>query len=353
MTSKAAASTNLPSDLAELAPRMREVVLRVLEEHIESALPVASASVARRTETSISAATVRATMGELTEMGLLSQPHSSAGRVPTDRAFRLYVDDLMGRVSAHSSLPPGVGCSLTKPTGDVDDFMRRTADLLSQATGQLGFLLSQVPDGLPLRHVHFLRVSSERLMVLLVTQGGGVQTRIIDEPDSDQRTLDAASTRLSELVAGCTLAEARARLASAIEREREQSDGLWRKAFSLGRAGLSSALEAELYVGDRNLLLAHPEFSDVDRLRQVLCALEEKERMMRLLDKIVHADVLSVVIGSELEDPSIRGCAVVTAPLGDLPHGGGLGIIGPVRMRYAHVIPIVRYLSEHVSHCIA
>ena len=350
MTSKA---SNLPADLTELLPRMREVVLRVLEEYIESALPVASASVARRSKSSVSPATVRATMGELTEMGLLSQPHSSAGRIPTDRAFRLYVNHLMGRTPQAPSLPPGMDDTLTKPAGDVEDFMRRTADLLSQATGQLGFLLSQVPDQLPLQHVHFVRVTSERLMVLLVTQGGGVQTRIIDEPDSDQRTLDAASTRLSELVAGCTLAQARARLASTIERERERSDALWRKAFSLGRASLSPQREAELYVGDKNLLLAHPEYSDLNRLRQVLGALEEKERMMRLLDKIVHADVPSVVIGTELEDPGIQACAVVTAPLGDLPVCGGLGVIGPVRMRYARVIPIVRYVSEHVSQCMA
>ncbi len=353
MKSKAATNTRLPADLAELSPRMREVVLHVLEEYIETAQPVASASVARRSASSVSAATVRAAMGDLSGMGLLSQPHSSAGRVPTDQAFRLYANHVMGETSLSPSLPSGVGRKLTRPVGDVEGFMRHTADLLSQATGQLGFCLSHLPDQIALRHVHFVRVSSERVMALLVTEGGGVQTRLIQEPDSDQRTLDEASTRLSEIVAGWTLAEAGARLTSTIEREREQSDALWRKAFSLGRAGLSRGPGAELYVGDKNLLLAHPEFSDVHRLRQVLCALEEKERIWRLLDKIVQADVLSVVIGTELEDPNIQECAVVTAPLGELPVCGGLGVIGPVRMRYDRVIPIVRYVSEQVSHGIA
>jgi heat-inducible transcriptional repressor len=305
---------------------MREVALSVLEEYIKTALPVASASVARRSVMSVSPATVRATMAELTDLGLLSQPHSSAGRVPTDRAFRLYVDHLMGDASRMDLVPSDVGRDLAKPAGDVEEFIRHAADLLSEATGQLGFFLSAAPGQIPLQHVHFVRVSTERVTVLLVMAGGGVQTRIIEERDSDQRTLDDASTRLSELVAGCTLGEARARLVGA---------------------------EAELYVGDKNPLLSHPEFSDAHLLRKVLCALEEKQRVMRLLDKIIQADVLSVVIGSELEDPSIQECAVVTAPLGDPPAYGGLGVIGPVRMRYDRVIPVVRYVSEQVTHCIS
>jgi len=346
------ARTSLPADRGHLTPRMWEVVLRVLEEYIETALPVASTAVARRSESSVSPATVRAAMGELTEMGLLTQPHTSAGRVPTNRAFRLYVDHLIGE-EAQAPGWPDVGGELPKPAGDVEAFMRCTADLLSRATGQLGFFLSQAPAQIPLQHVHFIRVSSERVMALLVTDGGGVETRIIRESASDQRRLDEASTRLSEIVAGCTLAEARARLASKIERERERSGALWRRTFALGRAGLSSEAEAALYVGDVNLLLSHPEFSDVHRLRQVLCALEEKERILKLLDKIVHADVLSVVIGTELEDPTIQECAVVTAPLGEVVGCGGVGVIGPVRMRYDRVIPIVRYVSEQASHAIA
>ena len=106
-------------------------------------------------------------------------------------------------------------------------------------------------------------------------------------------------------------------------------------------------------MSDVNLLLSHPEFTDVHRLRQVLGALEEKERIMKLLDKIVKADVFRVVIGSELEDPNIQECAVVTAPLGNIPLSGGLGVIGPVRMRYDRVIPIVRYVSEQIGRCIA
>lgn len=348
-----AKSPTSSSGLAELPPRMREVALSVLEEYIETALPVASASVARRSVMSVSPATVRAAMAELTDLGLLSQPHSSAGRVPTDRAFRLYVDHLMRDASWMDVVPSDVSRDLARPAGDVEEFIRHAADLLSETTGQLGFFLSAAPEQVPLQHVHFVRVSSERVTVLLIMAGGGVQTRIIEERDSDQRTLDDASTRLSELVAGCTLGEARARLASTIEREREQSDALWRKAFSLGRAGLAVGAEAELYVGDKNPLLSHPEFSDAHLLRKVLGALEEKQRVMRLLDKIIQADVLSVVIGSELEDPSIQECAVVTAPLGDLPAYGGLGVIGPVRMRYDRVIPVVRYVSEQVTHCIS
>ena len=332
---------------------MREVLLGVLEEYVETARPVASVSVARRSASAVSSATVRAAMAELTELGLLTQPHPSAGRVPSDRAFRLYVDHLMTLDVWRDAVPSGVGRDLARAAGGVEDTMRRAADLVADVTGQLGFSFTLAVDRIRLRHVHFVRVSSERVTALLVTERGGFETRVIEECDSDQRTLDDASARLSGLVSGCTLTEARARLLSTIERERERSDALWRRTFALGRAGLVSQPMAELYVSDVNLLLSHPEFTDVHRLRQVLGALEEKERIMKLLDKIVKADVFRVVIGSELEDPNIQECAVVTAPLGNLPLSGGLGVIGPVRMRYDRVIPIVRYVSEQIANCIA
>jgi len=232
----------------------------------------------------------------------------------------------------------------------ADHPIERATDLLSRVTGQLAFFVASPAEDARLAHVHFVRVSSERVMALLVARTGAVQSRVFEDRDGGQRDLDRASERLSGLVFGLTLAEARQRLECEIERERARSDSLMRRACALGVAGLEGMAASggvELYVSDRNRLLAQPEFADVEQLREVLAVLEEKERLKRLLDKIVQPGALRVAIGRELDDPHIRPCAVVTAPLAGAV--GGIGVIGPVRMRYDRIIPTVRVLSERVG----
>lgn len=336
-----------------LHARTREVLLAVLREYVETAQPVASGSIARRLHRRVSSATVRAVMAELGELGLLFQPYTSAGRVPTERAFRLYADAILDQPVRDAVLTgEGLGADRTLDEGShaTDELLRRAANLLSQATGQLGFFIAAQPDRMLLRRLVFVRVSSERVMAILVSERGVVQTRLLDESESDQRILDQISERVTGFVAGFSLAEARARLAAAVEREREIGGALWRKALVLGEEGLIPTQSGELYVTDRQPLLSQPEFADVDRLREVMAALEEKERMLQLLDRILQADVLQVVIGSEIDDPGIHDCAVVSAPFGESPPLGGLGVIGPVRMPYEQVIPLVWSLSERVSH---
>lgn len=336
-----------------LSHRMRSVLDAVLDEYVETAQPVASRSVARRSRSRVSPATVRNVMAELTEAGLLTQPHTSAGRIPTEAAFRLYVDRLLERSSRLPESAARLPEALAGAAGDTEELLRHAVDLLTRATGQLGFFVAAQPDRVVLTHVTFVRVSSERVMAVLISERGVVQTRVFQEADTDPRTLERVSLKLTEFVAGSTLAEARARLVASIERERARRGALWRKVVDLGSQGLMPAQPAALYVSGRNPLLRQPEFADVERLRELMEALEEKERMLRLLDRIIRADVLRVVIGSEIGDPGIDSCAVVTAPFGDSPPLGGMGVIGPVRMRYEVVIPLVRSLSEQVSQVIS
>lgn len=331
--------------LRELPARMREVLLCVVGEYIATGQAVGSQAALRLSDLDVSAATVRASMSELMEAGLLAQSHASAGRRPTDAAFRLWVDYLLGEPEGARPLPLDLG----EPGGDLDDYLRHAADLLSQATGQLGFLVGPRLDQQHLERVQFVRVSHERVMALLVSGSRMVRTRLIEESESDQRALDRVSTRLSAIVAGQTLEQARRKLHDELRRERSRGDAAVRAWRKLSTAGLRADDAPQLYVADRTALLGQPEFSDVEQARRLLSTLEEKERMLRLLDKIVRADDLRVVIGEELDDPDVRSCAVVTARLGDSPPIGGIGVIGPVRMRYDRVIPLVRGVSERVG----
>ena len=330
-----------------LSERQRAILLTVVEEYIESAQPVASRAAALRSELDLSPASVRGLMAELAEQGLLCQAHVSAGRVPTDRAYRIYVDALLAGGSLLPT-PAEPAYDWVEPEGGLSELMQGAADLLSRATGQVGFYAGCPAEDSVLERIRFVRLSSERVMALLVSHARVIQTRVIEEPDSDGRTLERVSEKLSRIVAGLTLADARARLARAIEADRVLSDELQRKVFVLGWQGLARSQPAELFVGDREGLLANPEFADVERLRALLAALEEKERMMSLLDKVLRART-TVAIGSELGDAGVRECALIAVPLGSSPGMGGLGVIGPIRMRYDRVISTLRHVSGRVT----
>jgi heat-inducible transcriptional repressor len=300
----------------ELRPRQQAVLRALIEQYVATAEPVASAQVVRDRNVSMSAATARSVMGQLTDLGLLSQPHTSAGRIPTDLAFRHYADGILRESLASTADPDDrrlpLARELAKSSGEMDALLRRAVDLLSESTGQLGFFMAARPDNL-------------------------------------SRELERVGSRLGEFIAGCTLAEARACLAAALEEDRSRSGRLWPKVLALGALSVAGGPEVSLYLADKVHLLAHPEFAQVERLRALLAAVEEKERMVRLLDKILRAEALAVNIGDELDDPNIRECALVTAPLGDSPALGGLGVLGPVRMPYDKVIPLVRSLSLLVN----
>jgi heat-inducible transcriptional repressor len=347
--SRGVAQLPVSAPLGDLPGRLGDVLLAVLRGYVESGQPVGSRDALDLGDLPFSSATVRGAMAELMELGLLEQPHTSAGRVPTDAAFRLWVDHLQRDPLAE----PPPSARLARALGDTGDAagaaLQRAADVLTAITGQLGFSLALEREHSRVVQLHFVRVSSERVTALLVTEGGAVRTRLLDERESDQRRLDRVSAELSRLVAGLTLEEARARLHAEIEGDRQRRDALWRDTLALGARGLElGAASAELYVGDRSRLLDQPEFADGERLREVLRALEEKQRMLALLDKVISARGVRVVIGEELGDPGVVRCAVVAEQLGPAPLRG-LGVIGPVRMRYDRIIPVVRYVSGKLA----
>jgi heat-inducible transcriptional repressor len=335
-------------DISQLEYRQHRVLRAVIEQYIETAQPVSSGQVYRTCDLGVSPATIRNEMVRLTELGLLSQPHTSAGRVPTEAAFRRYVDELLTRDDSFE-VAPGLVSALAESSGEVGALLRSAADLLSASTGQLGFFLAAGPDHVIVRHARLVRLSAERVMALVVSERGVVQSRILEESETPPRELERIGERLSEFIAGSTLSEARARLARALEEDRTRGDRLWRKVLALGTISFQGLSEVSLYVGDRAHLLDLPEFAHVERLRELLSAIEEKERMVQLLDRVLEAQVREVRIGAEIGDPEMRACALVTAPFGDSPALGGLGVLGPVRMPYGRVIPLVRSLSLHVN----
>ena len=340
-----------------LSDRARDVLWAVIHDYVECVEPVSSRVALDRSGLRVSPATVRGVMGELEELGLLAKPHKSAGRIPTEAAFRLYVDALLAR-----PLPALSELDWLEPAGPLPAFARSVTDWLGRATGQLGFLVTGPPAVDPLDQIRFVRVSSERAMAVLLFASGAAQTRVFEEAETPQPELDRLAARLSNWVHGSSLEQVRARVTEELScvppNSLEAGRSEWLRALELVRAGVSADAAVarepfDVYVGDGSFLFCQPEFDDVARLRDVVATVQEQRRLLAMLGRMLDGPGLQVVIGSELHDPHVRACAVVTAPLEGDTAIRGVGVIGPVRMRYDRVIPAVRSLSRRAAGYIA
>jgi len=337
----------------ELSERQRSVLRAVVMAYLGAAAPIGSATIAQLLSVKLSPATIRTTLAELGALGLVKQPHVSAGRVPSERGLRCFVDELHDRESLPACEIRTIANRLADADGD--GAMHVASQILSEGGGQLGFVVAPQLDRVVLRHVSLVRLSSERLLVVLISQTGAAYRRVIaDDGGEDQVELDRIAACLAERVAGRTLAEIHERLSAEASALRRHASRLLSRMLELGLRALAGPLErdADVVIESRRSLLAQAEFQDPRRLREVLLAVETKERLLALLDKTLAGDAagVSVAFGEELEEPSLHDCALVATRYGG-PGAplGMLGVIGTSRMNYARVIPLVRYLSEVIT----
>jgi heat-inducible transcriptional repressor len=335
-----------------LSERQRSVLRAVVLAYLGDAAPIGSASIAQSLAVNLSSASVRNTLAELGALGLVRQRHASAGRVPSERGLRLFVDELQGRDLLPAQEKRSIASSFADAEGD--GAVHVASQLLSECSSQLGFVVAPRLDRVVLRHVSLVRLASDRLLVVLVSQAGVAYRRVITgDGGGDQAELDRIAAGLGERVAGRTLAEVRERLSQEARLLRRQAGRQLSRMLELGLRALASPepTDADVVIETRLALLAQPEFQDPRRLREVLAAVETKERLLELLDKMLgEGNAVSVAFGEELEEPALHDCALVASRYGG-PGAplGVLGVIGPSRMNYARVIPLVRYLSEVIT----
>ena len=335
----------------QLSERQDLVLRAIVTAYVAEAAPVGSRSVSHVVPVHLSSASIRNTMAELGELGLLEKPHRSAGRIPTARGLRVFVD----RVE-----PRGLGdFERRNLAGSVDEaepdaLMRTTSRLLSEGTRQLGFVVVPRLEQVPLRHVTLVRLSRSRVLVVLVCERGEALRRIIDDEESgDQAELDRIASELCARVAGRSLAEVRDALAHEVRALRSRARSALERAVWLGWRALAAQdddASSDLVIATRLALLDQPEFRDPGRLRELLGAVEDGESLLRVVEKVIGAGGLTVALGDELGEPELRRLAFVAAPYGsgDGPPGV-LGVVGSWRMDYARVMALVGYLSQLVS----
>jgi len=346
----------VPEPLA--SERHREILLALIESHIETAEPVGSRTLVRRHAFNLSPATIRNVMADLEEEGFLAQPHASAGRIPTEKAYRLYADALL---SSSRPLPPPpppelrtVRQALAGQEGGVDDLLRRASRVLSSLSHYAGVGLAPRHLDHTFARVDLVRLRPGAVLVILVSTDGTVQNRLVEGvQDHPQEELERMARILNDRFAGLTLSEVRRRIIGEMREEKAQYDRLMAAALSLSARALEPAGEGVVVEGSSNIL-SIPEFTmDIEKMRGLFVAFEEKGRLVELLDRAMKTDGLTVVIGSEVHLAGMAGVSLVTSTYGagQAPMGT-LGIIGPTRMAYSHVIPLVqataRVLSERL-----
>ncbi len=351
--------------------RGQAVLCALIKEHLVTGEPVGSRRIAERAARTAgwSAPTIRNVMGELEEAGLVEQPHTSAGRVPTDQGYRFYVDHMLceqpdwfnarlskADLAAINSL---LGISQSEAGGVPSRLMEKTSHLLSALSQNVGIVISPSLGDNILQHIEFVHLSEHRILVILISAPNIVQNKIVKlEDDLSQEELERTARYLNAEFSGKSLVTIRAEILELVREEKALYDKLLRNAMLLCERSLEGEETdaGDVYVDGTSNMLAKPDFADAERMRELFRTFEEKSRLVKILNECVARDHtlpgnVHVVIGREHAAPSMQSCALITATyrIGDGRATGTLSVVGPVRIEYARMMAVVNYVARLVE----
>ena len=336
----------------ELNERERRVLEAVIQSYVETAQPAGSNAIARRFGLGVSPATIRNTMSDLEEKGLLYHPHTSAGRVPTDVAYRVYVNSLIPHSAVNLRDREQLSAQIAAGGSAVDGIIRRAAQSLGVITQELGIALGPRLDASVLERLDLVRLSSERLLLALTLAGGTVRTIFVEAKGEVADSAIAEVTRLlNERIGGLTLRQIRTSVG-----ERLRDSDTTRDAAELlnvfieeGDQLFDSAMQGSddtVLLGKPSLLAEQPEFASADNMRKLVALTETNEHLADLLRSRSDTPGITITIGNEHEDPKLENFTIVTAQYRSGAVTGVIGVIGPTRMPYDKVISLVTHTSR-------
>jgi heat-inducible transcriptional repressor len=336
--------------------RSSRILATVVREYIHTGEPVASVVIARRGALGVSSATVRNVLARLEEQGFVRQPHTSAGRVPTDRGYRFYVDLLLEnrRTSDRPEIMDPIREAATEEPS-IEGVLTRVSHVLSTESRHVGFAVAPAADEQRLRKIEFVSLESSRVLVVALADSGQVTQKVVDsgEPLSPQE-LRRAAEYVNREFAGLPIDQVQAEILARLQQARGLYDRLMGQAFELARRALEHRTRRHaIYVEGTASLLGEashqPSEISLQTLRALVEMIEEKQRLVRLLEEYLHAPGLAVVIGAEHSLPDLKPFSLVAASYLDGRGGGSLGVIGPTRMRYSRAISMVESAARAVT----
>ncbi|MEM1073672.1 MAG: heat-inducible transcriptional repressor HrcA [Pseudomonadota bacterium] len=343
-----------PDILSEMNERSREVFRRVVEGYLEDGQPVGSRTLTRDFSEKVSAATIRNVMQDLEYLGLLDSPHISAGRVPTQIGLRMFVDGLLEIGDPNETDREKIDATMSSNSDDVSGLLDRVGSALSGVTHGASLVMTPKREA-PIKHIEFVSLAPDRALVVLVFADGHVENRLFNPPPGQTpSSMREAANFLNALIEGRTLSEVHGVIQSQIVARRQEIDSLAQALVKSGLAvweGEGDQIERLIVRGRSNLLSEEGEAADLERIRQLFDDLERKRDIAEFLELAEGGDGVRIFIGSENKLFSLSGSSLVVSPYmnADRKIIGAVGVIGPTRLNYGRIVPIVNYTAQLVG----
>jgi heat-inducible transcriptional repressor len=338
--------------MTDVPNRARKILFAVVTEFIATGDPVGSRTLARKYGLDLSAASIRNVLADLEEGGYLKQPHTSAGRIPTDKALRLFIDTLMEVRALAPEEQARLGARFAEIYAMADDPLREAGRYLSELSGAAAVIAAPRKELRTLSQLRFIPTKPGQLLAVLVFSDGTVENRFIQIEDPlAEPEITRVHNLLADVIEGRSLGEVRDLFARRLADERTALDALRRRAFDLAsRAMADVSRKDELVIEGQARLIDLPEYTDVGRLKKLMLALEERGELIDLLDKTIAAGSVTVFVGSETGELGGGELSLVVAPYSNQGRAAGtVGVLGPTRMDYAKVMPLVDATAAAMS----
>lgn len=358
-------SNNAEEDRLTPDSREQAVLAAIIQEHLVSGEAIGSHTLSDRFAHAAgwSAPTIRNVMGRLEECGLVEQPHTSAGRIPTDRGYRFYVDHMVGDARLSRSDLAAIRKIVQRRDDEsfqvTDRLMHKASQALSALSENVGIVVSPSLAENRLQHIEFVQLSENRILVVMVSMSNIVYDKVVRLNEKfTQEELERTARYLNTEFSGKSLHAIRQEIIALMQEEKALYDRLLRNAMLLCERSLEGeeAVACEVYVDGASNILLKPEFGDTEKIRALFRTFEEKSRLVKILNECMSGEQsapggVKVVIGHENSAPSMKGCAVITAPyrIGKGETSGTLGVVGPTRIEYARMMAVVNYLARFIE----
>lgn len=334
-----------------LNARHRGVLRAIVLDYIRTAEPVGSRTVSRRYGFSLSPATIRTTMADLEELGYVAQPHTSAGRIPTDRGYRFYVDTLMDRPQLSQAEVQRIERQVGPSTGEVEEMLRDAGRLLSALSPYVAVVLAPRLQETQFRRVEFVPLARDQVLVILLADAGLVHHKVVALDEAmGQEELDRIARYLTELLQGHSLREVRDLLLRQMAEEKAQYDRMVARALRFGARALEAEPAADVYVAGTAHIADQPEFADSAKMKALFSAFEEKSKLVKILNECLTGEDFKIFIGSEIPVWEIQDLSVIAAPYRRQDRVlGVIGVLGPTRMDYGRALTLVETTARLLS----
>lgn len=340
--------------ILELNERTRQILKLVVDAYVETGEPVGSVAISHKLGMKLSPATIRSAMAELEERGLLYSPHTSAGRLPTDSGLTVFVEGLLELDNLSAQERGKIETRLNAARGQsITDILEQTSHFLSGLSSCAGLVFAPKSED-PVKQIEFVLLGTGRALAVLVTSSGMVENRLLDvAPDVTATALTRAANYLNSRIADKTLTQAAEYIRAELTRDQTQLDALTARVVEAGIASLApEEAGGHLFIkGQANLLEDVTALADLERIRTLFDALETKETMLKLLSATSQGDGVKIYIGAENKLFSHSGCTLIVSPYRsqDARVVGAIGVIGPTRLNYGRVIPVINYTSQLIG----